>query len=60
MIMLKGKKSICAFVGRSGKVLMRWITEEKFPAIKIDDVWQSDEDLIREWLRKKIQGEVVQ
>jgi len=51
---LVGKKAISEFVGRSWGTIRRWIKEEGFPAKKIDGVWHSDADLVREWLKGQI------
>jgi hypothetical protein len=51
---LKGKEAIKAVVKRSWSKIKDWILKEGFPAKKIDGVWESDSDLIREWRRRRI------
>jgi hypothetical protein len=51
---LKGKEAIKAFVKRSWRKIREWILKEGFPAKKIDGVWESDAELIREWGRQRI------
>ena len=51
---LTGSKEIQSFVGRSWNVIYKWISEKKFPAVKIDGVWESDTELILEWRKKQI------
>jgi len=52
--MLTGSKEITGFVGRSWKIIYRWIKEKDFPAKKIDGVWESDTELILEWRTNQI------
>jgi hypothetical protein len=52
---LTGKKMICAYMGRSWRMIQKWIEERSFPARKIDGVWESDTDLIIRWRKKEIQ-----
>lgn len=51
---LSGKQAICNFVGRGWSTVERWITEENFPARKIDGKWESDIFLIDNWRRRQI------
>jgi hypothetical protein len=46
--------AIKAFVKRSWRKIKDWILKEGFPAKKIDGVWESDAELIREWKRRRI------
>ncbi|MBU0995804.1 MAG: hypothetical protein KJ737_25190 [Proteobacteria bacterium] len=52
--MLTGSKEITEFVGRSWKIIYRWIQEKDFPAKKIDGVWESDTELILQWRTDQI------
>lgn len=54
---LTGKKNICNFLGRSWRIVERWIMERGFPARKIDGVWESDSELITAWRRSQINGQ---
>lgn len=51
---LVGKKSICSFVERSWPTVYAWIRTKRFPARKIDGVWESDTELIINWRRNQI------
>lgn len=53
---LIGRKAICDYCKRSWDVIKRWVDEKRFPARKIDDVWESDTSLIDEWRREQIRG----
>jgi hypothetical protein len=51
---LVGKKEITAYVRRSWVIIRRWTLKDNFPARKIDNVWESNTDLVDEWKRTKI------
>lgn len=53
---LVGKKEICGYARRSWLTVRRWIKENKFPAKKIDGIWESSTDLVDEWKEKRING----
>ena len=53
-VFLTGRKQIAEFVGRSWDAVLRWIYERNFPARKMGGVWESDEELVREWRRNQI------
>lgn len=56
VVILKGKRSICNFLGRSWMTVEKWINTRDFPARKIDGIWESDSELIRGWRRRQING----
>jgi hypothetical protein len=53
---LSGRKNICNFVGRSWDTVKGWIQEKKFPAVKLDGVWESYPDMIDKWRRDIIEN----
>jgi hypothetical protein len=55
---LTGKKMITAYMGRSWRLIQKWIDERHFPARKIDGVWESDMELIIDWRKKEIQRQL--
>jgi hypothetical protein len=52
--LLLGKDEICDYVRRGWAKIEIWIKKKRFPAKKIDGVWQSDTVLIDEWFRRVI------
>jgi predicted DNA-binding transcriptional regulator AlpA len=55
--LLSGKKAIIEYCGRSWPTIQRWIKERSFPACKMDGVWESDKELVKEWRRRQIKDE---
>lgn len=51
---LIGKKEILFYTRRSWKTIKKWIKKEKFPAKKLEGIWESSADLIDEWKKHKI------
>jgi hypothetical protein len=51
---LTGKKEISKYAKRSWQTVFKWIQEDKFPARKIDGIWESDAELIDLWKKEKI------
>lgn len=46
---LIGRKEIMNYTGRSWPVIHEWIKERRFPARKIDGVWESYTFLVDDW-----------
>ncbi len=53
--MLTGSEKISAFMGRGWKLILHWIREDGFPAVKIGGRWESDAELIRQWRKGQIE-----
>lgn len=51
---LVGKKDISRYAKRSWQTVKGWIERRKFPAKKIDGIWESDKILVDEWKREQI------
>ncbi len=51
---LSGQDEISVYCGRCWRVVIRWIKDLNFPAVKIDGRWESDKDLIVEWRKRQI------
>lgn len=58
--MLMGMKEIAEYTGRNRAVVIKWIENDNFPAIKIDGRWESNTDLIEEYHRHRIERVVNQ
>lgn len=52
---LQGMKEICRYMGRSEPTIIRYIRVMGFPAKKVNGVWISDVELIKEWRRGLIE-----
>ncbi len=53
---LSGIKEIVAYTRRSWGTVKIWIRDDKFPAKRIDGVWESMTDLVDKWKTEKIIG----
>lgn len=51
---LTGIKQITVYTQRSWGTIQLWIENDKFPARKLDGVWESMPELIDEWKRNRI------
>lgn len=52
---LIGSKAIEQFYGRDWELIMKFISEEKFPAVKDNGIWVSDEESIYIWHKTRIE-----
>lgn len=52
---LLGMKEIMDYTGRNRIIVMKWIENDNFPAVKVDGRWESDTDLIDEYRRRRIE-----
>jgi len=53
---LTGMKEICQYMGRSEVTILKLIRDQDFPAQKIGGIWESDKDLVNEWLLTEIKN----
>jgi excisionase family DNA binding protein len=51
---LRGLKAICAYLGRSEKTVLKLISSEGLPAVKIGGGWESDEASIDSWYATRV------
>lgn len=51
---LIGSKSIEKFYNRSWETILKLIREDKFPAVKDEGCWVSDEDMICQWHKDRM------
>jgi hypothetical protein len=58
MPILTGQKAICGHVRRDWRTVLEWVVERGFPATKLNNVWQSDSEMIAEWIRRQILQDV--
>lgn len=52
---LIGMDEITEYAGRGEKVIGRWIANDGFPAVKVDNRWESNTLLIDKWRRRRIE-----
>lgn len=56
--MLIGMNEIAEYTGRNWAIVIKWIENDNFPAVKIDGRWESNTDLIDEYQRRRIERAV--
>lgn len=53
---LTGMKEICQYMSRSEVTVLKLIRDQDFPAKKIGGIWESDKELVDEWLLAEIKN----
>jgi len=53
---LRGMKEISNYIKYSESTILLWIRTKTFPAKKVTGEWMSDTELIDEWRKKLING----
>lgn len=58
MAALTGMKAICTHMNRSEATMLALIREYDFPARKLRGIWETDTELVDEWRKEFVRGEM--